>query len=463
MNVDLLWKNFLERIKPTVNSMVYETYMACNKLIGIENDTLIIAVPDEFRLRRIQEGYEEKILTTFYELTNNSYKAKFVIAEKISNDKPKPEQASLFDSDQPLSNFKGFEASNELVYKHHSNLNKSYTFDNFVVGNSNRLAHGAAFIVAENPGKTYNPLFLYGNSGLGKTHLMHAIGNYIEEHSNKRVLYISIEEFINDYKKLGKNDGNLDYDEYFKNKYRMVDVLIVDDVQFLSGAKKTQEEFFHTFNELYNNKKQIIISSDRQPDEIKDLEDRIKTRFAWGVTFNIYPPEFELKKNIIYKKLKGSGIQQEIPEEVVEYIASNMNGNVRALENAVNRLEAYSIIMGGVDITLQTAVEALKDFINKGTSEQTDILRIQKCVADYFQISVDDLKSKKRSANIAFPRQIAMYLSRSLLDESFERIGLEFGGKDHTTVMHSCEKIKNDIRNNQEIFNSVEKIKQNLS
>ena len=346
-----------------------------------------------------------------------------------------------------------------------SNLKTNYTFDSFVVGESNKFAQAAALAVAENPGTMYNPLFIYGNSGLGKTHLMHAIGNYIETKYKKKILYVTSDDFMNDFTGLARkgNNNNLDYVEFFENKYRNVDVLIIDDIQFLATKPKTQEEFFHTFNSLYNNNKQIIVSSDRSPNDIKQLADRLKTRFTWGMTVNIYPPELELRKNIIYKKIHGSKLQKDIPDEVVTYIASNMESDVRALEGAINRLAAYSIIMGGIDITLETAVEALKDTINKGTSEETNILRIQKGVADYFQISVDDLKSRKRSANISFPRQIAMYLSRTLLNASFEQIGLEFGGKDHTTVMHSCEKITKEINNNLEIYNSIEKIKENIS
>ena len=213
---------------------------------------------------------------------------------------------------------------------------------------------------------------------------------------------------------------------------------------------------------MYNDKKQIIISSDRSPNDLKLLEERLKTRFCWGLTVDIYPPEFELRKNILRKKIQASNILPEIPEDVIEYIASNMTSDVRNLEGAINRLMAYSLMMGYNEIDLKMAVDALKDMINKGTSEKTNILKVQKAVADYFQISVDDLKSKKRSASIAFPRQIAMYLSRTILSESFERIGLEFGGKDHSTVMHSCDKIKNEIESNDEIKNSIEKIKENI-
>lgn len=466
MNIDFLWNKFLERIKNEVNSMVYKTYFSNTKLITKEDNKLIISVPNIICQKRLDSSYSDIINGILLELTSETYELKFILEEEVSKI-IKPKQESLFDSYPPnnVDNLNNKSSTNTIDYKHHSNLIKDYTFDNFIVGNSNRFAHGAAFAVAEEPGKLYNPLVLYGNSGLGKTHLMHAVGNYIEQNSNKKVLYITSKEFEDDYIKLcrSKDFNNDDYSDYYNNKYKNIDVLIVDDIQFLAAKTKTQEEFFHTFNNLYQNNKQIIVSSDRSPNDIKQLADRLKTRFTWGMTVNIYPPEFELRKNIIYKKINGSKLQKDIPDDVVEYIASNTASDIRALEGAITRLTAYSFIMGGIDITLENAVDALKDIINKGTSEETNILKIQKGVADYFQISVDDLKSRKRSANIAFPRQIAMYLSRTLLNASFEQIGLEFGGKDHTTVMHSCEKITNEVNNNKEIYNSIEKIKENIS
>ena len=353
-------------------------------------------------------------------------------------------------------------------FHHESNLNPNYTFETFIVGNSNKLAHAAAFAVAESPGLTYNPLFIYGNSGLGKTHLMQSIGNYIQENSNKKVLYVTSEQFISDFSGIGRKessvqDENYNYVDYFKDKYRNIDVLIIDDIQFLAGATQTQQEFFHTFNTLYNDKKQIIISSDRSPNDLKLLEDRLRTRFCWGLTVDIYPPDMELRINILKKKIEGNKIQKDIPSDVLEYIASNMASDVRQLEGAINRLLAYSTIMGGAEINLNLAMDALKEFINKGTSEKTNISKVQKIVADFFQISVDDLKGKKRSASVAFPRQIAMYLSREILNESYQRIGLEFGGRDHSTVIASCEKIKYDIKSTKSIRDTVDKIKQNLN
>ena len=456
MNTDLIWSKVLNKIKLEVNSIVYATWFANTSLYQIKDETATIIVPMEIHKKHLNESYNKLIIETLYEFTNQIFETNFVLEKEIKQEKEEKEEKSSFIPQEEKINF-----------KHSSNLIKSYNFENFVVGNSNKLAHATALAVAETPGETYNPLFIYGNSGLGKTHLMHAIGNYIEDNSNKKVLYVSSQQFIDDFSKISRKDENnktnYNYIEYFKSKYRSLDVLIIDDIQFLSTTPKTQEEFFHTFNVLYNDKKQIIISSDRSPNDLKLLEERLKTRFCWGLTVDIYPPEFELRKNILRKKIQASNILPEIKDDVIEYIASNMTSDVRNLEGAINRLMAYSLMMGYNEINLPMAVEALKDMINKGTSEKTNILKVQKAVADYFQISVDDLKSKKRSASIAFPRQIAMYLSRSILNESFERIGLEFGGKDHSTVMHSCDKIKNEILNNLEIKNSIEKIKENIN
>lgn len=451
MNTDLIWSKFLDKIQTEVNSIVYATWFANTKLYEIKDNIATITVPMEIHRKHLNDSYLNLIVNTLFLITSKTYDINFILEDEI-----KKETNLTTDIDKTDIN------TEKLNFKYSSNLIKSYNFENFVVGNSNKLAHATALAVAETPGETYNPLFIYGSSGLGKTHLMHAIGNYIEEKSNKRVLYISSQQFIDDFVKLGRDKNNYEYAEYFKNKYRSLDVLIIDDIQFFSTTPKTQEEFFHIFNILYNDKKQIIISSDRSPNDLKLLEERLKTRFCWGLTVDIYPPELELRKNILRKKIQSSNSLPEISEEVIDYIASNMTSDVRHLEGAINRLMAYSFVMGCNEITLQTAVEALKDTINKGTSEKANILKVQKVVADYFQISVDDLKSKKRSASISFPRQIAMYLSRTILNESFERIGLEFGGKDHSTVMHSCDKIKSEIESNNEIKNSIDEIKKNI-
>ena len=456
MSNELLWNKFLESVKSSVNSMVYSTWFSKTYLISLDNNKATIVVPLDIHKKRLSESYSTLITSILTSITGNVYELEFVLEGDVKIKKEIPKEVVAAPTDFTPK------------FKHESNLNPKYTFDTFIVGNSNKLAHAAALAVAESPGLTYNPLFIYGNSGLGKTHLMQSIGNYIQEHSNKRVLYVTSEQFISDFSGIARKDGNnhdesYNYVDYFKDKYRNIDVLIIDDIQFLAGATQTQQEFFHTFNTLHQDKKQIIISSDRSPNDLKLLEDRLRTRFCWGLTVDIYPPDMELRINILKKKIEGNKIDKNIPIDVLEYIASNMASDVRQLEGAINRLLAYSTIMGGAEINLSLAIDALKDFINKGTSEKTNITKVQKVVADFFQISVDDLKGKKRSSSVAFPRQIAMFLSRDVLNESYQRIGLEFGGRDHSTVMHSCEKIESDIKTTKSIRETVDKIKKNIS
>ena len=456
MSNELLWNNFLKEVKTHVNSMIFTTWFSKTKLLEIDNNKVIIVVPHDIHKKRLSESYSDLISSVLTKLTGNIYELDFILESDVKIKK---------EDNIDISNNTN-ESEHINSFKHESNLNPKYTFDTFIVGNSNKLAHAAALAVAESPGLTYNPLFIYGNSGLGKTHLMQSIGNYIQSNSNKKVLYVTSEQFISDFSGISRKDSSSEsynYVDYFKDKYRNIDVLIIDDIQFLAGATQTQQEFFHTFNTLHQDKKQIIISSDRSPNDLKLLEDRLRTRFCWGLTVDIYPPDLELRINILKKKIEGNKINKDFPDDVLEYIASNMASDVRQLEGAINRLLAYSTIMGGAEINLSLATEALKDFINKGTSEKTNIANVQKVVADFFQISVDDLKGKKRSSSVAFPRQIAMFLSRDVLNESFQRIGLEFGGRDHSTVMTSCEKIKNSIKTTKSLRDTVENIKKNLS
>ena len=407
--------------------------------------------------RHISDNYSDMITSTLYDLTNTNYDLVFLLSEDVEEEKNKE-----IEEEERKKNIQTVTTEN---YQVKSNLNPNYTFDNFIVGNSNRFAHAAALSVAEQPGKMYNPLFLYGNSGVGKTHLMHAIGNYIQTNSDKRVLYVTAQQFIDEFVKITRKDEgntNFNYIEFFKSKYRDIDVLIIDDIQFLGGAQKSQQEFFHTFTNLFNDSKQIIVSSDRNPDDLKQLEDRLRTRFCWGLTVDISPPDYNLRVAILKNKIIAANLEQEIPNEVVEYIASNIGPDVRHLEGAINRLVAYSAMWGGKTINLDLAIEALKDNVSKGIGEKNDIQRIQKIVAEYFQISMEDIRSKKRSANISFPRQIAMYLCRMMTEESFPKIAIEFGGKDHTTVMYSVEKIENEIKVNKDLANIIEKLKKDI-
>ena len=456
MNVDVLWSNFLAQIKDELSPVLFETWFSDTKLHKLHNENAYIIVPLSIHKKHLMDNYYDLIIKVLTEVTGSNYDIVLWTEEDIEEDDDEKNREEV------INNF--VDNPNKTI-PFCSNLMSKYTFENFIVGNTNKFAHAAAVSVAENPGNMYNPLFIYGNSGLGKTHLMHAIGNYMVEHSNKKVLYVTSDQFIQDFISMSKKDddgNNLSFVDFFKDKYRNIDVLIIDDIQFLSGANATRNEFFNTFNYLHNDNKQIIISSDRSPDDLKVFEDRLKTRFCWGLTVNIFPPDFALRTEIIKKKIIAGNFEQEIPEDVIEYIASNINTDVRNLEGSITRVIAYSAIMGGTEITLDLAIEALKDYISKGMGEKDDVARIQKIVSEYFQISVEDIRSKKRSSNISFPRQIAMYLVRVMTNESFPKIGTEFGGKDHSTVMHSVEKIENEIKVNKDLANIIEKLKKDI-
>ena len=454
MNTDILWSNILAQIKDELSSISYDTWFSNTKLYKLIDEKAYIIVPMQIHKKHLIENYAELIQSKIFNLTGNNYELLLLLQEEIEEEEKKEVKKQIIVNDQ--------DNKNETI---HSNLMSKYNFENFIVGNSNKFAHAAALSVAENPGKMYNPLFLYGNSGLGKTHLMHAIGNYIVLNTSKKVLYVTSEQFKDDYIKANRKDEsgtNFNYVDFFKDKYRNIDVLLIDDIQFLGGASKSQEEFFHTFNNLYNDSKQIIISSDRSPNDLKLLEDRLRTRFNWGLQVNIYPPDFALKKEILKKKIIAGDITEDIPDDVIEYIANNIGPDVRQLEGSINRLLAYSAIWGGKKIDLDLAIEALPDYVSKGMGEKNDIHRIQRIVSEHFQISVEDIRSKKRSSNISFPRQIAMYLCRTMTSESFPKIAIEFGGKDHSTVMYSVEKIEKEIRENKDLANIIEKLKKDI-
>ena len=458
MNLEIVWSNFLQKMKDDLTPLSYETWFQDTKLVALKDSTAFVIVPMELHKKHLIDNYQEIMEDKITEVLGSSYTFSFYIEEEWENEEDK------FDED--LLNFN---SNKDIVVDFQSsveaNLNTNYTFDSFIVGASNRFAFTASRAVAEKPGKAYNPLFLYGKSGLGKTHLMHAIGNYIIDHTDKRVLYVTSEQFRQDFIKANRKDDsgtNFNYVDFFKSKYRDIDVLLIDDIQFLGGASKSQEEFFHTFNNLYNDSKQIIVSSDRSPDDLKQLEDRLKTRFSWGLPVNISPPDYNLRKDIIKKKIIANDFEKDIPDDVIEYIASNIGPDVRQLEGSITRLLAYSATWGGKKIDLDLAIEALPDYVSRGMGEKDDISRIQRIVSEHFQISVEDIRSKKRSSNISFPRQIAMYLCRTITSESFPKIGTEFGGKDHSTVMHSVEKIENEIKVNKDLANIIEKLKKDI-
>ncbi|MCI5732635.1 MAG: chromosomal replication initiator protein DnaA [Tenericutes bacterium] len=449
MNVESLWENFLEKIKSRISSLSYETWFKTTKLVSLDNNIAKVLVDLPIQKKQLQEVWYKTIVEVFSEITNTSFDFEFVLEDEME-----------LTNNIPVENI-----GVPINTPEKSNLNSKYTFDSFIVGDSNRFAYMAAVSVAQNPGKAYNPLFIYGSSGLGKTHLMHAIGNFIIENSNKKVIYVTSEQFISDFLNMNKKDENgtnFNYIDIFKNKYRKVDVLIIDDIQFLGGATQTQQEFFNTFNDLYDDNKQIIISSDRSPDDLKKLEDRLRTRFNWGLSVNIYPPDYEMRIEILKKKIIGQNMTGTISDDVVAYIANNCDSDVRQLEGALTRVIAYATMFNTQDIDLNLAIDALKDYLSKASFTKNNIQKIQQVVAEYYNITVEDLKSKKRKASIAFPRQIAIYLCRTLTNESFPKIGIQFGGRDHSTVMHSVDKIENELKTNPQFKNILENLKSKI-
>ena len=402
MDVEALWSNFLENIKESISSLTYETWFRDTKLVSIRNNIALVVVPMPVHKKHLLENYKDIIEDKFNNLTGSTFNFDFILEEEweqMQNEMVEfvKEKEIIKEESNNISSFKQDFGD--------TNLNKDYTFNNFIVGSSNRFAFTASMAVAEKPGKAYNPLFLYGKSGLGKTHLMHSIGNYLLENTDLKVLYISSDKFVNDFiNAVRSNDkDNFDKIEAFKNKYRNIDVLMIDDIQFLGNATKGQEEFFHTFNELYNENKQIIIASDRSVDDLKMLENRLLTRFNWGLTANITPPDFELRMSIIERKIMHQESARDVPKEVIEYIANNFASDVRQLEGAITRVFAYALMMNKGNVDLDTAVDALKDQLTDRSVYKNDVHRIQTVVCDYFKVTINDIKGKKRSQNINYP------------------------------------------------------------
>ena len=445
MDLDSMWTTFLEKIKTQISDIAYETWFSETKLIDISSGKAIVVVPYHIHKKNLKENYNDLVEETFTDVTGTHFDFEYLLEEEIENN------VTITAEDIGVPNNDNFV----------TNLDSKYTFNTFIIGTSNKFAATSALAVAEHPGKMYNPLFIYGPSGLGKTHLMQAIGNYIIKNSNKRVLYNTCDNFVTDFVEIcrkNKEENNFEATQQFKNKYRDVDVLIIDDIHNLVGAVSAQQEFFNTFNDLYNNEKQIILSSDRSPDDIKRLEERLKTRFNWGLQVDILPPDFKLRMSIIDKKIESKELSTSFPQDVKEYIASNCVGDIRKLEGALTRVFAYATIMNGSEINLNLAVDALKDYFVKTIVAQNKIDQVIQLVGDHYNISVDDLKSKKRTNKIAIPRMIAMYICRIYLNENLVKIGLEFGGKNHTTVMHAVDKIKKEIINKEDLSNEIQKI-----
>ena len=453
-----IWNDFINELKNKVSDVTFNTWFINLKLLTINDKDIVIIVPYSVHKNHIINNYMDIIEEIFLNITGKNLNIVFCLeGEYKENTLDNIEKIGLDDS--VIENF---------VEARKTNLNPKYTFDNFVVGDSNRFAFSSCLSVAQNPGKLYNPLFLYGKSGLGKTHLMHAIGNYIVQNTNLRVLYITTDEFMNEFISITRDSGNkednFNYIDIFKEKYRDVDVLMIDDIQFLGSANATQQEFTNTFNSLYYKEKQIIICSDRSVDDLKMFADRLRTRFNWGLKAIISVPEFDLKVKIIKNKIKTSDLAIDLSEEIIDFMASNCGSDVRNLEGMITRLAAYSAICNIKNYTLETAMEALDEYVNgMGQYTVNSIGKIINIVSQYFKLTPDDLKGKKRSKDIANARMIAMYLCRILTDETYPRIGLEFGGRDHSTVIHAYEKINEDIKNNGELKKIISELKLKMS
>lgn len=429
-----------ELLKPEVTKISYDTWIMPLDIRSIDGNHIVFTANSEFQKDFIENKYKSLIFNTLRYITNKDWTFSVVDLTKEEKD----------DSKDIISNTSN--SSPAEIEMNKSTLNPKYTFETFVVGNNNRFAHAAALAVGNEPAKSYNPLYLYGGVGLGKTHLMHAIGNRIlENNPNANILYVTSEKFTNQLINAIKDNKN----EFFRNKYRNIDVLLIDDIQFIAGKERVQEEFFHTFNSLHEANKQIIISSDRPPKEIPTLEDRLRSRFEMGLITDIQAPDFETRIAILRKKAQMENI--EVSNEVTNYIAKNIKSNIRELEGALTRVIAYSSLTNRT-ISFDLAVEALKDIITTTKNEEITVNRIKEKVASVFNIKMEDFNSKKRTRSIAYPRQIAMYLSRELTDLSLPKIGEEFGGRDHTTVIHAHDKIVKDIQVNEEIKSKIEKI-----
>lgn len=442
LNIEQLWISVLDKIKLIVDPVAYTTWFENTKIYAIDDDTINLIVPYEAAKTILKQRYQENMEEIVFDLTGTNYNFKYFLDSEIKKE-------------EEVCEIKEVEEE-KLI----SNLNPNYTFDNFIVGTSNKFAYVSALAIAESPGMMYNPLFVYGRSGVGKTHLMHAIGNYISKKHHKNVLYVTCEQFINDFVEIyaGKNGYNYDKVAEFKKKYRKIDTLLIDDIQFLETALKSQQEFFNIFNELTTNNKQIVLCSDRSPDDLRKLEDRLRTRFTSGLPVDIQPPDFELRLNIIKNKIVEKGVVVNIPDEVIEYIASNCTTDIRKLECSLNRVLMYSSMMGGAEITYDFAIEALKNFFVVTVTDKNKIEQVQQIVANQYNVNVEDLKSKRRNNTLVIPRQVAMYICRIMLDENLEKIGMAFGGKNHATVCHAVDKIKKEIETNEQLKIAINKI-----
>jgi chromosomal replication initiator protein len=435
LTAELLWTEVSERLRAALNESTYRTWFSETEGVDLSDESFVLRVPNDFTREWIEGHFLGLIDAAVRDAAGDARRVELAVVGhdgQDSHDRPSSETAS-----PPRV----------------EGLNSKYTFDSFVIGSSNRFAHAAALAVAEAPAQAYNPLFIYGGTGLGKTHLLQAIGHYIGEHTrNLSVCYVTSERFMNDFIN-SLRDKRI---EGFKQRYRTFGVLLIDDIQFLEHKERIQEEFFHTFNTLYEAGRQIVISSDRPPRQIATLEQRLRSRFEWGLMTDIQPPDLETRIAILQKKVRTEGIQVA-DAELLTYIAGRVSTNIRELEGALTRVVAFSSLTGRA-MTVDLAQDVLRDVFPQGEAAQVSIERIQDEVSERFGLSKDELIGEKRSQNIVYPRQVAMYLARELTDSSLPKIGRHFGGRDHTTVIHATSKIARLIREDRSVYNLVQEL-----
>lgn len=442
------WDEILEIVKTEhdLSEVSFKTWLKPLTVYKVEGNVVTIIVPSEqVGLNYISKKYKLPLQVTISEVTGmENCEIKFILPEDV----PKNNN----------NNTQHVQSQDARCEEAH--LNPKYTFDTFVVGSNNKFAQAAALAVAESPGDTYNPLFIYGGAGLGKTHLMHSIAHFIIDHNeNSKVLYVTSEEFTNELIETIRN-GNNSAMTKFREKYRNIDVLLVDDIQFIIGKESTQEEFFHTFNSLHSAKKQIIISSDKPPKDMEILEERFRSRFEWGLIADITLPDYETRMAILHKKEEMDGY--DISEDVIKYIATNIKSNIRELEGAINKVVAFAKLEQR-EVTLELAEQALKDIISPDEKKIITPEYIISMVAEHFNVSVDDLSGNKRSSKIVIPRQVAMYLCREIISTPLKSIGKSLGNRDHTTVMHGIDKIENEIKNDENLKKTIDTLKKKIN
>jgi chromosomal replication initiator protein len=443
LSAENLWEEISGRLKEALSDGTYSKWFGDVRGLELDDDTLVLGVPSEFTRDWIESNFFGLIGAAVRDILGGERVVELRVRKSVES--ATEDRAGSDGVVSVVQRVPGRPKS--------GGFNVKYTFDSFVIGSSNRFAHAAALAVAEAPAQAYNPLFIYGSTGLGKTHLLQAVAQYVAEHSSElSVRYVTSEAFVNDFIN-SLRDKRI---EGFKQLFRAYDVLLIDDVQFFEGKERFQEEFFHTFNTLYEAGAQIVLSSDRPPRDIATLEERLRSRFEWGLITDIQPPDLETRIAILRKKVKVDGIHVH-DEQVLTFIASRVSTNIRELEGALTRVVAFSSLTGR-PMTVELAQDVLRDVFPQGEAAEVSIKRIQDLVAERFGLSLDELCGEKRSQNIVYPRQVAMYLSRELTDSSLPRIGKEFGGRDHTTVIHATQKVSRLIREDRSVYNLVQEL-----